>query len=322
MSGNSIPVIDITGLSDGEPGVLDRVAGQIYDACTEVGFFYVAGHGVPAAVIDRLVGEAGAFFHQPPEIKARTAINRYHRGFSALGDATMYGAARPDYKEFFTVGLELPKSDPDVVAGEPLRGPNNWPTEQPALKSAMADYYAAMGACGATLLGAVAVSLGQSADFFAARYAKRLQRTQAIYYPPQPAALGDDQFGVADHTDFGCITLLWQDDIGGLEVLSRAGDAWVQATPIPGTLVINVGDLLARWTNDRYRSTRHRVVNRSGRERFSIATFYDPSFKAMVDPRDFGVPDAECHYPPVTAGAHILGRINSSFGYRKAVAAS
>ncbi len=315
----SIPVIDIGGLRSGELAALKDVGSRIHEACTEVGFFYVAEHGVPAMIIDRLVREASAFFHLPAEAKARTAINRYHRGFSALGDATMYGAKRPDYKEFFTIGLDLPESDPDVVVGEPLRGPNNWPAEQPALKAAMTDYYEAMGDCGAMLLGAVAVSLDQPADFFVSRYTKRLQRTQAIYYPPQPAVLGEDQFGVADHTDFGCVTLLWQDDVGGLEVLSRTG-AWIAATPIPGTLVINVGDLLARWTNDRYRSTRHRVVNRSGRERFSIATFYDPSFKAMVDPRDFGVSEAESRYPPVTAGAHILGRINSSFGYRKKVA--
>jgi isopenicillin N synthase-like dioxygenase len=314
-----IPIIDIGGLSGGDPRALDDVARQIQRACVEIGFFYIANHGVPTDTIANLVGEAKAFFYLPQDVKNRAAINRYHRGFSALGDATMYGAARPDYKEFFTMALELPESDPDVLAGEPLRGPNNWSADQPTLRPAMTEYYDAIGACGAMLLRAVAVSLDQPVSFFARLYDKRLQRTQLIYYPPQPAALGDDQFGVADHTDFGCVTLLWQDEIGGLEVLSRAGE-WVQATPIADTLVINVGDLLARWTNDRYRSTRHRVLNRSGRERFSIATFYDPSFKAPVDPRDFGVSDADCLYEPVTAGEHILGRINKSFGYRQKVA--
>ncbi len=319
MSTDGIPIIDIGGLIAGEGHALDSVARAIYAACTEIGFFYIANHGVPEATIATLVDEAKTFFHLPADVKNRAAINRYHRGFSALGDAVMYGAARPDYKEFFTMGLELPESDPDVAAGEPLRGPNNWPAEQPSLKPAMTAYYDAMAKCGAALLGAVAVSLGQSADFFRARYAKRLQRTQLIYYPPQPAALGADQFGVADHTDFGCVTLLWQDDIGGLEVLSRDG-GWIQATPIPGTLGINVGDLLGRWTNDRYVSTRHRVTNRSGKERFSIATFYDPSFKAVVDPRELGASEAESRYEPVTAGEHITGRINASFGYRKKVA--
>jgi len=316
---DQIPVIDIGPL--GDPAGLASVARQIHSACAEIGFFYITNHGVPALVIDDLADEARSFFRQPSELKNRAAINRYHRGFSGVGGALMVGAAKPDYKEFFTIGLELPENDPDVIAGEPLRGPNNWPEDRPTLRSAMTRYYDALGDCGSRLLAAVAVSLGQQTDFFAARYDKRLQRTTLIHYPPQPAILGDDQFGVADHTDFGCVTLLWQDDTGGLEVQSRDGQ-WIAATPIPGTLVVNIGDLLARWSNDRYRSTRHRVVNRSGGDRYSIATAYDPSFKAMVDPGDFGVPDAERRYEPVSAGAHILGRVNASFGYRKKVAAS
>jgi isopenicillin N synthase-like dioxygenase len=181
----------------------------------------------------------------------------------------------------------------------------------------MTDYYEAVGACGGDLLSCVAVSLGLDQGFFRDKYRKRLQRTQIIYYPPHPTGAGDDQFGLAPHTDFGCITLLWQDDNGGLEVLERGSKTWIAARPVPGTLVVNVGDLLARWSNDRYASTPHRVINRSGRERFSIATFYDPDFKAVIDPRALGTPAGECHYEPTTSGAHILGRIERSFGYRK-----
>ena len=101
-----------------------------------------------------------------------------------------------------------------------------------------------------------------------------------------------------------------------------ACEAGFRALPIPGTLVVNVADLLARWTNDRYASTPHRVINRSGRERMSIATFYDPDYKALVDPRALGTPKAECRYEPVLAGDHIVGRIERSFGYRKKVAAA
>jgi isopenicillin N synthase-like dioxygenase len=177
-----------------------------------------------------------------------------------------------------------------------------------------------MLACGADLMRAVAVSLELDVDFFVSRYRKPLQRTQIVYYPPQPADLGEDQFGVAPHSDFGCITLLWQDTNGGLEVLERSTQRWIPAPPIPGTLVINVADLLARWTNDRYASTPHRVINRSGRERLSIATFHDPDYKAVVDPRDLGTPEADCRYDPILAGEHIVGRIERSFGYRKRLA--
>ena len=313
----TLPIIDMAGVRAGHASVIARVATQIHAACTGAGFFYIANHGLPDTIIAEAVREAQGFFRQPVAKKRDVAINARHRGFNALGDALMYEAKKPDYKEFYTMGLELPETDPDVMAGEALRGPNNWPADRPGLRTAMTAYYDAIGLCGADLLRAVAVSLGAAPDFFVDKYTKRLQRTQIIYYPPHPAQADADQFGLAPHTDFGCITLLWQDDTGGLEVLERQSKTWIPATPIPGTLVVNVADLLQRWTNDRYTSTPHRVVNKSGRERFSIATFYDPDFKAVVDPRQLGVADGACLFEPTTAGAHILGRIERSFGYRK-----
>ena len=314
-----LPIVDMSGVRDGDEAAVRRAAAEIHDAFTTVGFLYIRNHGLGDDVIDDAVREAQAFFRQPVEAKRKVAINARHRGFNALGDALMYEATKPDYKEFFTMGLELPEDDPDVLAGEPLRGPNNWPDDRPGLRTAMSAYYDAIAQCGADLLKCVAVSLGLAPDFFADKYVKRLQRTQVIYYPPHPEGAPDDQFGLAPHSDFGCITLLWQDENGGLQVLERSSKRWIAATPVPGTLVVNVGDLLARWTNDRYASTPHRVLNLSGRERFSIATFYDPDFKAVVDPRQLGVSAAESRYEPTTSGAHILGRIERSFGYRKAL---
>lgn len=315
-----IPIIDFGTARAGDPAALQETARAIRAACEGSGFFYLRNHDVPDAVIEGARDAAERFFRQPVEVKRQVAVNARHRGFNALGDALMYEARRPDQKEFFSIGLELPEDDPDVLAGEKLRGPNQWPA-LPGFREALGAYYDAMGACGADLMRAVAVSLDRAPDFFAPLYRKRLQRTQIIYYPPQPPASEADLFGVAPHTDFGCITLLWQDGNGGLEVLERQSQSWIAAPPIPGTLVVNVGDLLGRWTNDRYASTPHRVVNRSGRERYSIATFYDPDFKALVDPRALGTPEAEAKYEPIQAGDHILGRIERSFGYRKKLAA-
>ncbi len=313
----SLPIIDISQLRQrSEPGSA-AVAVAIRSAFEEHGFLYISNHGVPQAVIDAASASAMAFFRLPEEEKQRVSAKITHRGWHALGDALMYGAAKPDHKEFYQVGLELPADDPDVLAGQPLRGPNVWPDSLPELRRDMYAYFEAVAALGQDLLRGIAMSLGVAPDFFVDKYQKPLQRTQAVYYPPQSASLGDDQFGVAPHTDFGNVTILWQDDNGGLEVQNLKGD-WIAAPPVPGTLVINVGDLLGRWTNDRYRSTPHRVVNRSGRERISIATFYDPTFTAPVDPVDLGVGEGKpSHYPPTTAGAHILGRIDASFGYRK-----
>jgi isopenicillin N synthase-like dioxygenase len=312
-----IPIIDFAGVRTGDTKRTREVAHQVLAACTGVGFFYIKNHGVPEKVVDRAMTAARDFFHFPAERKAEVSANANHRGFHALGDALMYGAKKPDYKEFYSIGLELPADDPAVLAGEPLRGANNWPRFMPELQPALYDYFEANGACGRDLLKVVAISLGLAEDFFAPRYRKPLQRTQILYYPPQDPQADEPQFGVAPHTDYGCITLLWQDDNGGLQVRERATRSWIEAPPIPGTFVINVGDLLARWTNDRFSSTPHRVINRSGRERFSIATFYDPDFSTRVDPRDLGTPDAECRYAPVAAGEHILRRFDESFGYRK-----
>ena len=304
----ALPVIDMAG------EVLPALAAEIRAACTGPGFFYLRGHGVAPEVIALAVTAAQRFFHQPPELKQRSRANLVHRGWHAAGGAVMEGAIKPDLKEFFSIGLDLPEDHPAVLAGEKLRGPNQWPAAVPELRPAMEAYFAAMARCGANLLEAVALSLDLPQNFFAPHYTLPLQRTQAIFYPPQPP---DDHegFGVAPHTDFGCITLLWQDDNGGLEVRERSTGEWIPAPPLPDTLVVNVGDLLGRWSNDRFASTPHRVVNRSGHERFSIATFYDPNFSAPIDPRALGA--TEPRYEPTTCGAHILGRFAQAFSYRK-----
>ncbi|KFE53442.1 isopenicillin N synthase family dioxygenase [Pseudomonas syringae] len=317
MTETRLPLIDMTGVHQGDPASIQRVGAAIREACSESGFFYITNHGVPQAVIDRAMAAAKTFFAYPVETKRQVAVNKRHRGWHALGGALMYEATRPDHKEFFSIGLELPEDDANVLAGEALRGPNQWPAFMPELRDALDEYYAAIAVAGADLLKAVAAGLGIDEDFFTAKYDKRLQRTQMVYYPPHPPMAETDQFGVAPHTDYGCITLLYQDDSGGLQVRDLGTNDWIDATPIHGSLVVNVGDLLARWSNDRFRSTLHRVINKSGHERYSIATFYDPTYSAMVDPCDLGVePDASL-YPAVAAGDYILKRIDDSMAYRK-----
>lgn len=307
MSG--LPVIDLAPLRDRRDG--GDVPDAIRRAMEAHGFFYVTGHGVGADLTGRAQSAALDFFRRPVAEKQRVAVTRHHRGWNALGDAVMYGASKPDHKEFFQIGLDLPLDDPDVAAGQPLRGPNVFPDAPADFRPAFQAWFQAMAEAGDLLLQGVALSLGADRHFFRSHYAKPLQRTQAVWYPRQPAELGDDQFGVAPHTDFGLITLLWQDGSGGLEV-QHPDRGWIPAPPVDRTLVVNAGDLMQRWTGGRYRSTPHRARNRHADDRLSIATFYDPSFDARIDPADFGA-DGE----PTTAGAHILGRIDQSFGYRR-----
>lgn len=314
MPARAIPIIDFSGVREGAPGALARVAGEIHAACIDYGFFYLASHGIPADAIGGAVDAAASFFALPASEKQLSAAVD-HRGYIGMGDAKMQGATRPDHKESYVIGLELAADDPTILAGEKLRGPNRWPRD-PAFRKAVDRYYAEVGKCGRDLLRAVAVSLGASEHFFADKYDKPLQRLNIIHYPPHPADAEADQFGGAAHTDYGCITLLWQDQNGGLQVQDRTTGLWIDARPVPGAIVINVGDLLERWSNKRYMSMPHRVVNLSGKERYSMATFFDPDFSTIADPLAFGVRKEEALFPPITAGEHILGRVRASFAYR------
>lgn len=314
----AIPVIDIGALQSGTPQAYARVAQEIRKAATEVGFFYVANHGVAQELIDRAFAAGRRFFDQPLEAKQGVAVNSRHRGFVPVGGANVARAAAPDLKETFSWGLELPENDPDVLAGNGLLGPNRWPEFLPELREALYAYFEASFACGDRLLRAIAVSIGIEADFFFARYRKPYARGQIVHYPPQPPSLGPDQRGIGEHTDFGCITLLSQDSNGGLQIRARDGE-WVKARPIEGTLVINIGDLLERWSNDRLTSTLHRVVNSSGRDRYSLTVFYDPTYSTVVDPRDMA-PGEPPHYEPIVAGDHIRSRFDKTFAYRNRAA--
>jgi isopenicillin N synthase-like dioxygenase len=312
---SAIPVIDMAPLGGGDGAAIAALARALLDAAERVGFFYVRNHGVPQPLVERVFALSRLFFALPAEAKASVRINALHRGFLAIGEARMYDKARVDLKESFIWGPELAPDDPDVAAGKPLMGPNRWPAALPEMAPALNAYSAAVMDCARSLLRGFAVSLGLDADFFRDRFAKPLARCSLIYYPPQPPESGSEQFGVAPHTDYGGLTLLSQDDTGGLQVRGRSGD-WVTAPPIAGTFVVNIGDLMARWTNDRFVSTPHRVVNSSGRARYSVGVFFDPAFDTVIDPGELR-PGGPPLYPPVTCGDYIVSRLNKAFSYRR-----
>jgi len=311
-----VPIVDMAPLARGAAGVAE-VADAVRRAAIEVGFFYVRNHGIPAPVIDAAFAATHEFFALPLERKLAVAVNRRHRGYIRVGEAKMYAGARPDLKESFVYGLDLSESDPDVRAGRSLMGPNVWPSDLPGMQPVFDRYYAEIDRAGRALLRAFAATLAVPERFFLDRYTKPMARGSLVYYPPQPPDLGADQFGVSAHTDYGCITFVCQDAQGGLQVYNRDGE-WIAAPPIPGTLVVNIGDLMARWTNDLFRSTPHRVVNSSGRARYSLAVFYDPDFDAEVTVIPSCLAPGEApRYPATTCGAHVLEKFDAAFAYRK-----
>jgi len=312
---DEIPIIDIAPLVARDPDGSAAAGAAMRSASERIGFFYIAGHGVPEALTAALFSAAAAFFALPEAAKAEVAVNHRHRGWIGHGGAKMHGKARADLKESFVWGLDLPETDPEVAAGTPLMGPNQWPQQTPEMQTVLYAWYEQVLRAGHAVLRGLALSLGRDAGFFEPYFARPLARGSAIWYPPQPPDLGQEQFGVAPHTDYGGLTLLAQDMTGGLQVKGSSRD-WVMAHPIPGTFVVNIGDLMHRWTNDRFRSNAHRVVNTSGRARQSIAVFYDPGFHTVVDPRDLLDDPAEARHPPIACGEWVVGRFDKAFRYR------
>ncbi len=291
-----LPVINIHSLRSGaaEPAA---VAAQIGQACREWGFFYVVGHGVEEELQQRLEKLSRQFFAQdlPTKLEIRMARGgSAWRGYFPVGDELTSG--RPDLKEGIYFGAELSEDHPLVKAGTPLHGANLFPTDIPLLRETVLDYMAAMTQVGHALIAGLALSLGLEASYFADRYtADPLVLFRIFNYPPassSPASLSPDsllnaeRWGVGEHTDYGLLTILKQDDAGGLEVKSKSG--WVTAPPIPGSFVCNIGDMLDRMTGGWYQSTPHRVRAMTGQHRLSFPFFFDPNFNAEVKPIELG----------------------------------
>lgn len=281
-----LPVIDMAPLFQrDETAARARVAREIEAACRASGFFYVTGHGVSDSIIAALDTAARRFFALPEATKMEVAMakgGRAWRGFFPLGDELTSG--RPDGKEGIYFGIELPADHPRVEAGWPLHGPNLWPAAVPELRPAVQGYMTATARAAHHLLEGVALSLGLEADYFEAHYtAEPTVLFRIFHYPPTPPSIdGQENWGVGEHSDYGLLTLLAQDEHGGLQVKTPEG--WIAAPPLPGTLVCNIGDMLDRLTEGRYRSTPHRVRNLSGRSRLSFPLFFDPAWDAVVTP--------------------------------------
>ena len=298
-----LPVIDMRGFADGG---FERIAREIAEACRSVGFFYVVNHGVAPELMRAAFAESRAFFAQPVASKAALAIERIggNRGYSGLLHEALDPKAGADLKEAFNIGLDLAPDDPELIAGVPFRALNVWP-DAPGFKPTLLAYFDACSGLANSLHRAFASDLGLPLDFFREKLDRPLATLRVLHYPASSSA---GEIGAGEHTDYGNITLLATDDVGGLEVRTRSGD-WIPAPPIEGAFIVNIGDCLMRWTNDVYVSTPHRVVNRSGRERYSIAFFFDPNPEALVE----AIPSCgEPRYAPILAADYIKMRLDAS----------
>ena len=319
-----VPVIDFGSFLAGSAAERKRVALEIGRACRDIGFFYVIHHGVPKSLIERVFAEARRFFALPPERKAEIAIEKSpcHRGWFALGGENLDPAKQKetgDYKEGIKIGRDLSTDHPLVKAGLPLHGPNQWPSGLPGWKETMQEGYGALSRLGREIMHAFALALELPEAHFDRWLTGPMATLGPLHYPPQSGRITEARIGAGAHTDFGCLTILAQDPVGGLQVRNSA-KRWIDAPYVPGSFVVNIGDMMERWTNGLFASTQHRVINTSGKDRYSLPFFFDPDFNADLTVLETCTgPGNPPRYPPTTGGQHLLDRIDETFGYRTEV---
>ncbi len=270
---------------------------RIRSASEEIGFFYLRGHGVSDRVVECARAAARDFFALSLTEKSAVSVDDLHRGYLGFEQAHLSPEAETDVKESFVWGVDRSRD-----SLRPLVGPNQWPRGFPGLRAALEPYFHAVLESGTRLLVSFALALDLPEDYFVERYREPLARGSAIHYPPEPSG---HSLGSSAHTDYGGLTLVAQDDVGGLQVETAAG-RWTDVPPLPGHFVINIGDLMALWTDGRFRSTRHRVLSPTSRHRYTMATFFDPSYDTVI----------EAGGTTLICGDYVRGRFDDVFAYR------
>jgi len=301
-SSGEIPTISLAGLRSGSREALERIGTEIGAAARGLGFFSVSDHGIPNELIDAAYEQSRAFFALPQDAKDRLSVKNSARylGYVRIGEENLDPALSGDVKECFNAGGVLYEAQ------------NQWP-DLPGFRDTMREFEEAALELVVLLQRAIAIDLGIDAHFFDAHFDAPEGLLRLLRYPPHPGTFDGSSYGAGAHTDYGNLTLLAQDEIGGLEVRRRDG-TWIAVPPQPGTFVCNIGDCLMRWTNDIYVSNAHRVVNRAPRERFSIAYFGDPNAESLVTclPSVLA-PGEEAKYPPIRFADYLRQRYDETY---------
>lgn len=320
-----VPVIDIEPFRVGSRSDKERVAAEVDQVCRTLGFLIVSGHGVPDDLIDSTYKAFKDFFDLPLELKTPARAQNGGSGYQPLESTvlarTMDEETPPDLNERYMIHPVDVGEEPYYRAPEAEEwfSPNRWPDQPAEFRAVCTEYYRAVERVAGTLLNVFAVALDLDERYFEDKIDKHVSRLNGISYPPQPKGVKPGQLRAGAHTDYGCMTILYKDQgAGGLQVLHPSGD-WIDVEPVPNAFIVNIGDLLARWTNDAWVSTYHRVVNPPPQEaaesrRVSIPFFHLPNYDAVISPLPTCVSDEQPpKYDPVTAAEHIHMKLGKTY---------
>ncbi|MEQ8656431.1 MAG: 2-oxoglutarate and iron-dependent oxygenase domain-containing protein [Hyphomicrobiales bacterium] len=317
----AIPLIDFGPMLSDDPAERAMVGAAVRKACTEVGFFYAINHTVEKAVVDATFEAAHQFFALDDATKRTIGVEKSpdNCGYTPLLGENTDPTAKGDMHEAFDFSLELAADDPDLKRGLFGYSPNQWPQADvaPGFRDTLLAYQRDALGFGALIFRAFALALELPEDFFDDKITKPLAVTRVLHYPPQDGVIDEQQIGTGAHSDYECFTILCTDDKAALQVLNAAGE-WIEAPPVEGAFIVNVGDMMERWTNDYFKSTIHRAINRSGKQRYSIPLFFgtNPDVEIAVL-ESCQSPSNPPRYEPIQAGAYVEQRINETFAHRQ-----
>ena len=310
-----LPVVDIAAWRGGDPAARRAVAAQVFAACRDVGFLYVAGHGVPTATVDAAFAAARAFFARPEAEKRAVhyAQGGRRRGYLPLLSESSDPAARGDLKEAFDLGYDPPGRPPwPGIEGGAIR--NLWPDRPDGFREVVERYFAAGRVLAVEVFALLTYGLGVDEGWFAGKVDRPVATMRLLHYPPQPPPASTEVLGIGAHCDYECPTILAQDGVGGLQIRALDG-GWIAAPPVPGAFVVNVGEMLARWSGGRLIATEHRVVNTSGHERYSIPLFFATNPDVVIAPigTEAALGPAKGALP-IEAGRYLVERLAQIYG--------
>ncbi|KAJ8583594.1 Clavaminate synthase-like protein [Rhizopogon salebrosus TDB-379] len=315
----SIPIIDLEGAFNQDEAVRRALAQQIRMVYMNVGFFYVKNHGISQDCLDQVLKVNKEYYllsaDEKMKLHHKTVPN--FKGYSRPMDANIQPGNRGDLHEGFRIGWEEKSEDPRIQSASRdgvMAGANVWPDQPANFRLACLDYYHATLTVGKKLFGLFAMALDLPETYFDDKTMYSAANMRTLHYPPQPDALDDKVLGIGAHTDFTCFTILWQQaGIQALQVLN-SHQQWIDVPPLPGTLVINLGDQFARWTNDVFKSTVHRACNRNAVDRYSIAMFFGTDYEVNIEPIYTCVSSENpAKYPAITAGEYVRQRLKAMY---------